>query len=191
MQTQLSTSIFDSEITDKIIGIKNKLRTELIYRISELPSSFRTYFYRGAILTGGVTASVWHDEEVNDYDVYLTNLTDADNFTRYVITGDAKILEIVKDVNPKYMTTKVKGKLVTANAITFKNKLQVITCVDKDQRPKFDFLHCMPYYDIMSDKFFISAAQVDSIKRKKLIHNPQSTQKTNREKKFLERGWIT
>ena len=54
----------------------------------------------------------------------------------------------------------------------------------------FDFIHCMPYFDLSSEKFFISEQQMDAIARKKLIQN--KTGKTPagwRIEKFKSRGW--
>jgi hypothetical protein len=85
---------------------------------------------------------------------------------------------------------KVRGKVVTANAVTFKNGLQVITHTCKAHREAFDFIHCMPYFDMKTQQLFISRRQYDAIKNKKLIKNAEFPHaKGHRTEKFLERGW--
>jgi hypothetical protein len=49
----------------------------------------------------------------------------------------------------------------------------------------------MPYFDMATQQLFISRAQYDSIKQKKLVKNPAHNQElsSRRIDKFLERGW--
>jgi hypothetical protein len=105
--------------------------------------------------------------------------------------SDTPTLNEVADVTSGYMTiTNVDGKLVTANAITFKNGLQVIIKADKTHRDTFDFVHCMPYFDMKTQQLFISRLQYDAIKNKQLIENPKFPQfSQHRTDKFLKRGW--
>jgi len=82
-------------------------------------------------------------------------------------------------------------KVITQNAITLKNKMQFITLAKyEDARIGFDFIHCMPYYDLSSEKFFISEQQMDVIAKKKLVKNPKGREPVQwRIDKFLARGW--
>ena len=106
--------------------------------------------------------------------------------------SDTPTLNEVAGVTPGYMTeVKVRDKLVTPNAITFKNGLQVITMTGKEHRETFDFVHCMPYFDMATQQLFISRQQYDAIKNKKLIKNPKHTNHLSMERvqKFIDRGW--
>jgi hypothetical protein len=51
----------------------------------------------------------------------------------------------------------------------------------------------MPYFDMATQQLFISRAQYDSIKQKKLVKNPAHKQElsAHRIDKFLERGWTS
>jgi hypothetical protein len=97
----------------------------------------------------------------------------------------------VKDINPNYNGVIVNGKLITSNAITLYNDLQLITMMNATQiESTFDYLHCRPYYDISENKYYISQKQLNVISNKKLIVNNQhSTPAKHREEKFLKRGW--
>ena len=119
----------------------------------------------------------------------MTNQVDIEVIN--AVIKDKEVLKIIEDINPKYgVDTIVEGKLVTPRAITLKNGVQIITMSRADARETFDFFHCMPYYDILSNVYHISRRQYDSIKEKRLMHNPKSPQPADyRLQKFLNRGW--
>ncbi len=178
---------FSSEDIARIFHVKAELFQTLKTKIAEFPIDCQFLFF-GGILSGGAVASVWHDEQPKDLDIYLTSESDIRDFKRRVI--DDKLFSAhVKDINPKYMRSEVEGKLVTANAVTFKNNIQVITLLTKQKRIEFDYIHCMPYLDYNANTFFISKAQVESIKTKTLYPNPKGIVKEFRRQKFLNRGW--
>ena len=98
----------------------------------------------------------------------------------------------VKEVNPNYMTDlEVKGKLITAHATTFKNNVQVITMGAADMRKTFDYVHCMPWYDIQTNKLYISEYHYNVILEKRLVRNPEckTPPSAYRTHKYTERGW--
>jgi hypothetical protein len=174
----------------EIASVKDIAQRKLRELLADLPVD--TYpFFKDCILTGGCFASLFLDEEVHDWDVYLKDSVTASRFESFVMS-DTPTLNEVAGVTPRYMTEiKVKGKLVTPNAITFKNGLQVITRTGKEHRETFDFVHCMPYFDMAKQQLFISRQQYDAIKNKKLIVNPKHLLLVNqwRADKFVGRGW--
>jgi hypothetical protein len=100
----------------------------------------------------------------------------------------------IVDISENYGAPGAKGApalCVTANAITFKNKFQLITLKDYySARKTFDFVHCMPYFDFMEDNFFISERQFSIIQQKRLVsQNPGNITAPFRIEKFKNRGW--
>jgi hypothetical protein len=174
----------------EIESVKAIVQRQLRRLLSDLPADTYPYF-KECILTGGCFASLFLEEEVHDWDVYLRDSVTISRFESFVMS-DTPTLNEVADVTSGYMTiTNVDGKLVTANAVTFKNGLQVITRTDKAHRETFDFVHCMPYFDMATQQLFISRQQYDAIKNKKLIKNPKHKENMNHHRagKLLERGW--
>lgn len=159
-------------------------------RLEQFPDNMKTFLVQYGILTGGASASVFHHDIPNDYDVYLENESAVDTFTKMIESPD--IMKFIKDVNEKYIAqVTVKGKLITARAVTFNNDIQVITCKTADSRKAFDFVHCMPYLSIKDYKYYISKEQYDSIKNKQLKINigAERTPDGHRFAKFVEKGW--
>ena len=188
MNAILIATFTDTE-RQEIESVKDTVQKKLRELLSDLPTD--TYpFFKESILTGGCFASLFLDEEVHDWDVYLRDSVTISRFESFVMS-DTPTLNEVADVTSGYMTiTNVDGKLVTANAITFKNGLQVVTQSCKKHRETFDFVHTMPYFDMATQQLFISRHQYDAIKNKKLIKNPKFPQfNKSREDKFLNRGW--
>ena len=174
----------------EIVKVRDQVQLKLRELIADLPTASYPNF-KDMILTGGCFASLFHNEEPNDWDVYLRDIDTAQEFDSLVLF-DKGLMELVKDVNPAYRTaTKVSGKVITENAVSFKNGLQVITNNDKTGRKSFDFIHCMPYFDMATQKLFISRLQYDCIKMKKLVKNPDHAPSLNqiRIEKFISRGW--
>ena len=182
--------MFDDDERTNITLVRDMVKSKLRELLSDLPVDSYPYF-KDSILTGGCFATLFNGEVTNDWDVYLKDVDTANRFESFVMS-DTPTLNEVKDVTPGYMAeVKVRGKLVTANAITFKNKLQVITRTCKAHRETFDFIHCMPYFDMATQQLFISRAQYDAIRNKKIIQNPNHKEQPalHRLDKFLGRGW--
>jgi len=146
------------------------------------------------VLAGSAISSIYHGEEVNDYDIYFKT-SDIVSSTRFVCESDPGVLSLIEDWN-SYDDNEdiplVSGKSVTNNAVTFQNSTQFILMGTLEQcRPTFDFIHCMPYYDFATDKLYISSRQLYAIKNKYLITNPQRKEKPTFERynKFISRGW--
>lgn len=187
MQTLTRDDIFNQDELNEIAIIKNKI--EEFLRSVKIPVEL-VKFIKPGILTGGMSASLFHGDAPKDWDIYLTDQNDIDSLNK-IVKETESVLSNIEDINPKYgVDTLVEGKLITPRAISFKNGIQIITMARADARETFDFVHCMPYYDIKQKTYHISRRQYDSIKAKKLIHNPKSPQPaTYRRQKFLNRGW--
>jgi hypothetical protein len=183
---------FSSADVRKIKTIKDIFHAKMGDFEEELPQSYTQYFKDG-IITGGAFASLWHHEEPKDWDFYFNDGNTMSNFQARVMNGDPAglLLQCVKDTGPYFTQVQVDGKLVTANAVTLKCGLQMITMATATHRKNFDFVHCMPYYDYNKDELRISPQQLDSIKRKQIVLNPYftGTPKPFRVEKYLDRGW--
>ena len=181
--------MFNSDEQHEILMVKAKIKGALVTKIAELPVSLSSLL-TNVVLSGGATASLMHNEEPKDWDLYFKSHEEMSKFFM-LVKNDKTLQECVADINEKYMDTLIEGKLVTVNAVTFKNKLQVIIKQTHDLRFDFDFVHCLPYYDVTSDTFYISEVQFHSIKDKKLINNPNRVQGVtpHRIEKFKQRGW--
>jgi hypothetical protein len=190
MKEIILIATFSDAERKEIESVKDIAQKKLRELLSDLPTDTYPYF-KESILTGGCFASLLRGEEVHDWDVYLKDVDITDRFESFVMS-DSPTLNEVAGVTAGYMTeVKIQGKLITPNAITFKNGLQVITLTCKAHRETFDFIHCMPYFDMRTQQLFISRQQYDAIKNKKLIKNPKHANhlSTKRIDKFMERGW--
>jgi len=187
MSSLTKDDVFTTQELVEINTVKEKI--EQFLRSVKMPVEMIQVVKNG-ILTGGASASLFHGDTPKDWDVYLTNQSDIDAVNKFV-TESKEVLDSIEDINPKYgVDTIVDGKLVTPRAITFKSSLQIITMSRADARDTFDFIHCMPYYDIAKKTYHISRRQYESIKSKTLMHNPKSSQPAvYRRHKFINRGW--
>lgn len=171
----------------EIDRVKEEIREKL--KTFKFPTEV-SRLLRKSILTGGVSASLFHGQKPKDWDIYLTDDADIKTFENLV----PHLLDMIEDINEKYgganLATLQKGKLVTARAVTFKNGVQIITMHSADARKSFDYIHAMPYFDLKTMTYHISRRQYDSIKQRILIKNPNGQEPASyRTSKFLERGW--
>ena len=177
--------------TQSIQKLKELIRYIMKTRLAELEPELAEFLKEEAILTGGAISSIFHSQPVNDWDLYLSTDNAINSFKHY-INSDSTFQKQVKDINPKYMVdTEIEGKMVTSNAVTLHNNVQVITMATKQFRETFDYIHCMPWYDLKSDTLYMSPQQWNAIKAKKLILNPKATNPPTlyRTQKYKERGW--
>jgi len=186
--------VFTADERLHIQRVKEIIRAELRLHFESLPIRFYELF-KTAILTGGAIGSILRDENPNDWDMYLEQ-SQADKFLDWVIKNGENIQECILEMPHKYTGTQVNGLYVTAYATTFKNKLQVITGFNKEHRLEFDFVHCMPYFDMETQKLHISKQQYTACMEKKLIKNPRVIKPAGemhtsikRVEKFLDNGW--
>jgi hypothetical protein len=157
---------FTEQEKERIMDLKKAVRNGISKALIPLNTTLRGHLINNCILTGGCTASICASATPNDWDLLFKKEQDAVSFQQYIQDNNSDVMDIV----PQYATAATGTKLVTINAVTLKNKVQVINW--KWKRENFDFIHCMPYYDIKEDKFYISREQFDSIQNYKLVINP-------------------
>ena len=179
--------------TLEAISLKKKVREHLNLAFDNFPDVLRLLLKKDCILSGSSISSIYHNEQPKDYDFWLK-----DYAFKTAEALKANIVEryssAILDIADNYGQPGAKGApvpCVTPNAITFKNKFQLIFIGDyHSERKNFDFLHCTPYYDLNTDKFYISERQYYAIRDKKLIiHSKTRTLSDYRIQKFMSRGW--
>jgi hypothetical protein len=194
MEPPMTNSAFDDLESQQIVWLKGKLYSQFLNKLVEMPENLTSLIKTHGIITGGATSSIYHDSKVNDWDVYLKTEEALEHF-KHMVENDIVVKSMVADVKEEYRNFVGKnGKVITENAVTFKNKVQVITrSIAKESRKNFDFVHCMPYYDLSDDKFYISRNQYESIKNKRIVvndnYNGTTMGITERVKKYFDRGW--
>jgi hypothetical protein len=173
--------------------LKEDIRRKVTENASGIHDVLRLLLMNDCILSGSSISSIYHGEEPKDYDFWMkpTPFLKVEAIRQNIIElYSADIL----DISENYGGVTVNSKpdlCVTANAITFKNKFQLITLKDYySARKTFDFVHCMPYFDFMEDKFVISERQFSIIQQKRLVsNNPGNIIPPYRVEKFKNRGW--
>ena len=177
-----------------ILDVKSKLKVYLsqhldltIEKVKTNPATAPRYY-----VSGGCIGSLLRGEEPNDYDVYFYEKEYADSILR-LFKDDPSFQNEVAQIDEKYreVSNLPDGRMITENAITLKNKIQLITKHYGEPaviRATFDFIHCMPYYDRFTDKLNISKEQYDLNMQKKMKLN-KGVYQTYRQEKFLIRGW--
>ena len=173
--------------------LKGKVKHEIISKLNQLGEGTKFELSR-CIFSGGAISSLYHSEKVKDYDLWASNTVDIDRVKIWLDMNNYEEVESINDGEyADFASNFANGKIKSQNAITMKNGVQFIT-IDTyfNCRPKFDFVHCTPYYDIMYDKFYMSYIQWDSIRNKKLmVHSSDTDVKKapGRIQKYQERGW--
>jgi hypothetical protein len=181
--------MFSEQEKNNIRSIKELAAQAVAKRLNDFPGVLEDFLKQNAILSGGAIPSFLNGESPNDYDLYLSDENHIMFFKQYVLVMDHNL---IKDVDEKYLDAVISGKLVTANATTFKNGIQVITMHTADARTTFDFVHCMPWYKISQNLLHISKRQYDAIKSKTLIKNEHPNAfhlSQKRVDKYTDRGW--
>ena len=145
------------------------------------------------ILSGGAIPSLLLGEVPNDYDLLFNFPPDLALIMDDVVGAKYQIIpyEYIKSFVVGYggIDSNTK-KCVTDWAVTLSNDLQFIFKT-ASYRKGFDFIHNMPYYDIMKNKLYISKSQYDLIVTKCIEINPNHSQPISQKRidKYLERGW--
>lgn len=173
--------------------LKEDIRRKVTENARGIHDVLRLLLMNDCILSGSCISSIYHGEEPKDYDFWFkpTPFLKAEFIRQNIIE---KYSADILDISENYAGAGAKGApypCVTANAITFKNKFQLITLADYySARKTFDLVHCMPYFDFADDKFFISESQFSIIQQKKLVpQNPGRIIPVYRTEKFKNRGW--
>jgi hypothetical protein len=151
-----------------------------------------SYFYNSCVITGGMIQSLYHNEAVSDIDLYAKTVNDIALIRLYLTSSKSDIIKNTRlyDLDDGQHAQEPQ-KLITVNAITLTNDVQFVHLdIAEVCRQKFDFVHCMPYYDLMTQKLHISVVQFRSIVNKQLIPNTKGEEiKEYRIKKYIDKGW--
>ena len=173
--------------------LKEDIRRKVTENARGIHDVLRLLLMNDCILSGSCISSIYHGEEPKDYDFWMKPkpFSKVDSIRKNIIELYS---DDILDISENYGGVTVNSKpdlCVTPNAITFKNKFQLITLADYyTARKTFDLVHCMPYFDFMDDKFFISESQFRIIQQKKLVsQNPGNIIADFRVNKFKSRGW--
>lgn len=181
--------MFNDDEKMLIHQVKNKIKSYVSSCILSPWSLEKNLDWNNVYLTGGAIASLIQGEAAKDYDFYFKDSLTMKRLEYELTQDDAvRFIEEAKS----YYDTKIAGKMVTANSITMNNKASFITVIhgeSKDVRKDFDFVHCMPWYDIASETLYISRNMFDAITKRKLIVNNLSNVKPWRVDKFMKRGY--
>lgn len=183
---------FDAFFLEHCRVLKEKVRTSVEKKMSELPGPVSLLLKSTCCLSGGAIASLYNDETPKDWDLWARN---AEHIKTIQSEIEKKDFSNVKtdDKGEEYDGLRNglrKGKFVTHNAITLVNGVQFILLDNiESARQKFDFIHCKPYYDLEADKLYISKEQFSAIRFKQLIVNNPDTVTKQRIDKFRSRGW--
>ena len=169
-----------------ILEMKKRIRDGVSKALLPIEKRLRSHLIDTCIVTGGCSYSSFCFQEPNDWDLLFKDELSASAFIEWIHNHKEDIMDMVE-----YNGVVAKGsKVITSNAVTLKNKVQVIDW--KWQRQNFDFIHCMPWYDIKEDKYYISIEQYNAIKNKQLILRDRNTYVPDNKRldKWLGRGFI-
>jgi hypothetical protein len=169
------------------IRLKTFIQIRLREKLLQLPQKLRDFTVENCMLAGGSISSLYYGEKVNDFDLWLKDLSKMEELrtltTEYIGKG------VPLDETP-YSENFVDGKIETPRAITLSNRIQYIIYVDyQTAKSLFDYVHCQTNYDLKTETLYMSPRQFHAIMNKKLIVNEISSITTKREKKYKDKGW--
>ena len=185
-KTKSEVELFQEECKE----LKIKVRTAVIRVLADFRFNVREKLSTQLILSGGSISSLYHGEKVKDYDFWCRDVLPIHDLAM-LIKDEGKDI-ITDDMGANYAGVfEGTGFIETPNAITLRNRMQFITLSDYERaRKSFDYIHCLPFYDILNDQFHISMEQWKSIKNKKLVRQYLTlVPSSHRAAKYRERGW--
>ena len=175
---------------EKILYVKEFIKAktaDFVLTIRKLGMQADIDFY----VTGGCTASLLQGGTPKDIDVYFCNPIISEKVVSLYMSDSYK--NEVAVFNEKYRDVEVGKIVLTENALTLKNGIQIIFKhhgVPNVLRKTFDYVHCLPYYTPVGDKLYISREQYDCCVNKILKNNRPDTKPAEwRTQKFLARGY--
>ncbi len=179
----------------KILKLKSGIASYYNLQMKKIGDrQLEALFFENCVISGGVTCSMFHDEPVFDIDVYAKSAKAVTLIKDYIINSKKNIKTFEKYmVDPDTgIKTTISGSdpAITVNAVTLTNDVQFVYMDTWDNcKKRFDFIHCQPHYDLTTQKFYISEAQYDSIRRRQLVETGLVGVTEKRLHKFLNRGW--
>jgi hypothetical protein len=176
-----------------ILKLKSSIASYYNLQMKKLNDrTLESWFYSNCIITGGCIQALYHNESVNDIDVYAKTTKAIAEIQSYLITSKNDIIKSGTYYGLDSDTSAKPHLLITTNAITLTNDVQFIHLDTAEAcRQKFDFVHCMPWYDLNTQKLHISEIQFKSIASSTLIPNIKGeTIKEYRIQKYIAKGWV-
>ena len=177
----------------KAKALKEKVEQAISNVLILYPTGLYHRIISNCVLSGSSISSLYHSEPVKDFDLWCKDIHVLSTMEKEIPEKYSnQIMEYdEKDSYGNLTGKKQNQKIITNNAITMTGKVQLITLSTYDiLRKQFDFVHCMPYYDLSEKKFYISPHQLECIAKKKLELNPDAKKPLEwRIEKFKNRGW--
>lgn len=197
MLNDLHPSNFDT-MYDDVITCKSQLKVILennLLNKNYFLFARRSLFY----ITGGAFASLLQNNSPNDIDIYCKDPQEIERLKSEILYHHQDdIANVPEDYKPSSSGTSftiLKNKMVSDWAITMKSGISFITKTTGDPQTihkTFDYIHCMPHYELFSGRLWISALKYYACKHKLLIYNPNyhfETKQNKREDKFIKQGY--
>lgn len=175
---------------EKILEVKSTVKSLISPFVKKVMIGDSFTHVQRMFVSGGVTASLLHGEKPNDIDMYFLDEETMKVITNLIKKNHWNYIKSVSESYREYFGT--EGKLITENAITLEDDVQLITKTygrPEYVRKTFDFVHCTPYYSLADDKLYISRQQYDSIMNQQLITNSPIMPTPHRIEKFKKRGY--
>lgn len=186
--------MFSEQDKTAILKLKSNLASYYSLQMKKLGDrTLESLFYSNCVISGGSISSIYHNEAVADIDLYATSSQGLNKVKEYILNGNKNVKMIDSyelDSDGKEVTTGKTQPLVTLNAVTLTNDVQFVY-MDTWQncKRKFDFVHCLPHYDLATQRLYISESQFQAIKTKTLVPTGYVEVKDKRRGKYFNRGW--
>lgn len=178
----LFKNVKKDRVTEQLLKVKNEF-------VELLPKEFQKEFAEKCYIGGGAIYAIYNDEEVNDYDFFVTDKSFADRIHKHFNLDST--LKYKNGI--KIGRYKSKTLIVTDNAISFDRRLQIITRwvgEPKEVINCFDFKHNMFYFQNGKLHNLVDWKYLDE---KKLYYNEKRARDVAncimRVNKFVNRGF--
>lgn len=187
--------MFSEQDKIKILKLKSGIASYYNLQMKKIGDrTLESLFYSNCVISGGMIASIFHDRAVADIDLYPTSAKALAEIKDYILSKNKNIKSVEQyelDANGNKVTTSnTSFPLVTVNAVTLTNDVQFIYMDTWENcKKKFDFVHCLPHYDLATQKLYISEAQFRAIEKEELIPTGYVEVTDKRRDKYLKRGW--
>lgn len=186
--------MFSEQDKIKILKLKSGIASYYNLQMKKIGDrTLESLFYSNCVISGGMISSIFHDEPVNDIDLYAVNSKGLTVVKDHILSASTNIKKVENyelDANGNKITKQSDMPLITINAVTLTNDVQFIYMDTWDNcKKKFDFVHCLPHYDLATQKLYISESQFRAIQNKQLIPTGYVEIKDKRLEKYTKRGW--
>jgi len=189
----------------EIVKLKSSIASYYNLQMKKISDSkLESLFFDNCVISGGCISSLYHNEPVNDIDLYCKTNNNPigrivyqgamDIIKEHIMNSEKNIKSVDSydiDADGNKVTRNDKPvQLITENAVTLTNDVQFIYMdIWENCKKRFDYIHCLPHYDLATQKFYISETQFNAIKNKKLIPTGAVKISAPRYDKYQKRGW--